>query len=692
MEVFLLKLAELSLQASAATIVILWIRFVFRRMPKKHLCVLWMIVAARLIIPFSLETEYAPSSYVMGQSTVEKLMLSLEGLSAGTSENEQGEGTSEDAGNGDNMPETGNVDGDEENGTADRAEGVGMSGPVQNAGQTDIVTEQNHSIYENKKDAVIGTLFAVWFIGLLTCGVYGTVSILRIKRLVRGAIPYQEDIWLCERVKSPFLFGVFRPQIYLPCDLEEEQIGYVLAHEKAHVRRGDHITKAMGYVLLSVYWFQPLLWVAYSVFCKDIEAACDEKVIVGYALAERKTYSETLLECSVEKGFSVAHPLAFGERNVAKRVKEILRYKKAGKLLTLVSVLLCVVITAGCFVIRKDVQSGEQGNLQGETVTPTPVDGSTVPRQQSSEILYAVPMGQRVEIDLDGDGSVEGLHMYIKGYEGNVTFRKLENSLGFAEYVEDIFYVYVDGLEFHGRYIVQLCGNEKLIFHSYYILDLDVSDKYKEFAIAFQGPSGDPSFEIFRYAEGELIHVGQTYCWMTEYDAGGFYEESRMSYTEMVENVDRSEFLISVSGDGMLYCVEREQFLETTEVVKAYQLVNAQEKNATLEEVVRSEYVFIDWKEDRGEYCVRAAREFVANAGENWHKSVYQPVTIPEGTRISFYKYYPEVPWETGCVVFAYGENLENFAYFLLEKDGMVGLPAEYVPVEELFLNLMNAG
>ena len=173
--------------------------------------------------------------------------------------------------------------------------------------------------------------------------------------MVREAVPLEsgaalpDNVWLCDAVRSPFILGIVRPKIYLPSGITREQMLCILAHEQAHVERLDHCLKPFGWLLLSVYWFHPLVWIAYMLFCRDLELACDEKVVGGMDLDGRKAYSHALLACSLQRKMIFSYPLAFGEIGVRERVKGILHYRKPAGWLAAVAVLACAAV-AVCFL------------------------------------------------------------------------------------------------------------------------------------------------------------------------------------------------------------------------------------------------------------------------------------------------------------------------------------------------------
>ncbi len=197
--------------------------------------------------------------------------------------------------------------------------------------------------------SIAAVLAWVWIAGAALMGLWALASWLRLRRRVAAAVPDGGGVWLCDSIASPFLLGLLRPRIYLPAGLDGRSREYVLAHERAHIRRRDHWVKPAGFLLLAAYWFNPLLWLAYVLLCRDIELACDEQVIREMGAESKKPYSQALLRCSVHRGMIAACPLAFGEVGVKERVKNVLSYRRPGFWVMLASLALCAV-AAVCFL------------------------------------------------------------------------------------------------------------------------------------------------------------------------------------------------------------------------------------------------------------------------------------------------------------------------------------------------------
>ena len=228
----------------------------------------------------------------------------------------------------------------------------------------------------------------VWLIGVAAMGIYALVSYLRLTRRVRASVRIKDRLYICDNVSSPFILGLFRPKIYLPSDLVQPATDYVLAHERAHLRRGDHLWKPLGYALLTVYWFNPLCWLAYILFCRDVEAACDEKVVRELGEGCKAAYSRALLACSTPKKLITACPLAFGETGVKARIRSVLNYKKPAFWLVLAAVLASVAV-AVCFLTdpkREDPAQNPPAAEEAAAQAPAQtIDASSAPEPAIDE-------------------------------------------------------------------------------------------------------------------------------------------------------------------------------------------------------------------------------------------------------------------------------------------------------------------
>lgn len=298
-----LKLLNMSITASWIVLAVLVLRICLRKAPKWISCVLWGVVALRLLLPFSVESVISliPSAQVIPQDIIQSEIPAIHSA----------------------IPEV------------NHAVNPLFTGSLNPEGS---LLEKGLSVASY-----------VWLAGVGIMLLYSLFAYLKIRLQVQGSIRYEKNVYTCDYVDSPFILGIFLPKIYIPSGMEEGQLSYVLAHENAHLKRLDHWWKPLGFVLLAVYWFNPLLWLAYILLCRDIEMACDEKVIAGMDSADKRGYSEALIACSVHRRMIMVCPVAFGEVSVKSRIKSVLRYKKPAIWVALAALVVCI-LTAGCFL------------------------------------------------------------------------------------------------------------------------------------------------------------------------------------------------------------------------------------------------------------------------------------------------------------------------------------------------------
>ena len=214
----------------------------------------------------------------------------------------------------------------------------------------------------------------MWAAGMGILVLHSLVSYIRLWRRVRTAVRLEESVYESEFTDTPFVLGIVRPRIYLPAHMPEEMRVPVLAHERAHLRRLDNLWKMAGYALLCAYWFHPLVWAAYSLFCRDLELACDESVIKGYDAHRRRLYSAALLVCSLDRRGALGYPLTFGEVGVRERIKAVIRYKKPGFWMAVAAVAACIAV-AICF-LTDPMDSGDAQPLPSGAGGEAEADGN----------------------------------------------------------------------------------------------------------------------------------------------------------------------------------------------------------------------------------------------------------------------------------------------------------------------------
>ncbi len=305
MEAVFLEIVNRSLSAGLLVLAVLAVRFAFRRMPKWAVCLLWALVALRLVLP------ELPESGLSLQPTAQALPPEILYTA---------------------QPEINS--------------GVELADEIVNPVLTGSLTPAP-LVSANPTQIWSALLSWAWVIGMGLMLLYLAVSSFLLKYRVRTAVPLEKGVKTGEMVDSPFVFGILRPTIYLPSGLEDGAKASVLAHERSHIRRGDHLWKPLGFLLLSIHWFNPLLWLAYILLCRDIEAACDEKVIRTLDADARRAYSLALLQCSLKTNRITACPLAFGEVGVKQRIQGVMNYRKPAFWVLLVTLMLCILLAVG---------------------------------------------------------------------------------------------------------------------------------------------------------------------------------------------------------------------------------------------------------------------------------------------------------------------------------------------------------
>lgn len=397
MEKVFISLLNTSITAGYLVIAVMLLRPLLRKAPKYIRCILWSLVGLRLVLPFSFESKLSvvPSAQpVPPEIVTSPTPVINSGFSA------------------------------------------------LNAAVNPVISESMAPTPEasvNPMQIAMGIAWNIWLVGMIVLVIYSIVSFILLKRKLREAVRTDGNVFLCDRVSSPFLLGLFVPKIYLPSSLSEDDKLYVLAHENAHIRRKDHWWKPLGFLLLTVYWFNPFMWVAYIFLCRDIEFACDEKVIRQLGADCKKSYSQALINCSIPRKMISACPVAFGENSVKGRIKSVLNYKKPAFWIILIALIICVVV-AVCFLTNppgKDLPEASPSNKPDNTLgtptempygteykftarvvevhdeqdyfiveyTPKPIFNHTLPNPQQYRIYGCPPhitVGQDVMISYDG--------------------------------------------------------------------------------------------------------------------------------------------------------------------------------------------------------------------------------------------------------------------------------------------------
>ncbi len=337
MSALFLKLVNMSLSASWLVLVVLALRLVLKRAPKWVNVLLWGMVGVRLVLPVSIESTLSlvPSAEPISPAIIGGTAVRVDGSAA-----------------------------------AGAASSPAAAGP-----------------------GLVEILSYVWAAGAILLFLYSVVSWLRLRIRVREAVRLQGRIYQSERIDSPFVLGIVRPRIYLPYQLGREELTHVLAHEQAHIARKDHWWKPLGFLLLTVYWFNPILWLGYVLLCRDIELACDERVIRTLNNEQKADYARTLVACSMDRRAVAACPLAFGEIGVKERVKSVMNYKKPTFWIILLVAVVCIAV-AVCFLTNPKTDNAQDTNQPAVETPAEPAqaaDNTETPTDAAPEETPAEP-------------------------------------------------------------------------------------------------------------------------------------------------------------------------------------------------------------------------------------------------------------------------------------------------------------
>ena len=339
MTVFFAGLVKTAIWANWLILAAIFLRFLLKKAPRRVTCLLWAIVALRLVLPVSIESPVSliPQTTVALQEAVDTSLIHVEAVPPWN----------------------------------------GAAAPLPTAIGTAQASEM-HTL----------PLATIWAAGMAVMLGYLLISYFRMRYLVREAVQEEGNIWVCDGVTSPFILGVFRPRIYLPSGLSGSSRAYVIAHEKSHLCCKDHLWKPFAFCLLAMYWFDPLVWAAYWLACRDIEFACDERVIRALKLPERKAYASALLACSDGRKRVLVCPVAFGETAVVQRIRSVLNYKRPSFWAILVAVILILALAIGFLTVPKSEPKEAPSNSSlKESVPPETIletQAPTAPAEESS--------------------------------------------------------------------------------------------------------------------------------------------------------------------------------------------------------------------------------------------------------------------------------------------------------------------
>ena len=320
---FFLDVVNMSIGASCVILVVLLLRLALRRAPKKFSYLLWSVVGLRLCCPVSFSSvfslfQFRPIQHVFSPGN------------AGTSPVF--------------LPEVNEV----LKSAADAGYGAIAIRPETGEGASLLHLLSSGEDFAIPVSLVFQGIAAVWITGMLLLLLLGAVNYLRLKKRLAASVRREENVWQSDQVCSPFILGILKPKIFIPFGLEGESLSYVLAHERVHIRRADHLVKLLAFLLVTVHWFNPLVWLAFHLMTKDMEMSCDEKVLEELGGSGKKNYSMSLLSFAANRTFPAPGPLAFGETSVKSRIKNVLSWRKPKRWISVCTAVACLVVMAAC--------------------------------------------------------------------------------------------------------------------------------------------------------------------------------------------------------------------------------------------------------------------------------------------------------------------------------------------------------
>ena len=476
MSAIFLKTLNLAISASWLIVAVILVRLLLKKTPRWIFCLLWGLVALRLICPFSLESALS-------------LIPSSEAIPADI--------------------------------TMDRRPQINSGVRVIDNVVNPVIERKFAPSIENSVNpmqVVVYVASIIWIIGLVVMFIYAFVSYVSLRKRVRASVRVYDNVMQCDEVRSPFILGMLRPVIYVPSDMTEKTLELVLAHENAHIKRLDHWWKPLGFALLSVYWFNPLCWVAYILMCRDIEVACDEKVICDKGREYVVAYSQALLDCSIKRRYIAACPLAFGETGVKERIKSVLNYRKPAFWIVIAALIGCVALTI-CFLtdpIKKSYVQAEtvREEAEGAETAGKEAERAEAVRQEAERAEAVRQEAERAEaVRQETEKTETGVENYSAyPWEKPVGY---DNAIAMVKRVSSAFSPTVNLQDMEGADLTEILYSDKdrIIFSGYYGLfvyskkERTVTNGIDLEAIGCQYTQGDSYCEKRVSEDGKKVYL-----------------------------------------------------------------------------------------------------------------------------------------------------------------------------------------
>ena len=368
---FFVSVVNMSISAGWIVLAVLLLRLLLKKAPKWITVLLWGIVAVRLICPFTIES--ALSLIPSAQTINPEVALNEPAIDSG-------------------VPVIDNI-----------------VNPVIGGATISFQPEKDLNFFK----FIMPYLAGLWLVGIAALLIYTFISYVKLKKKIGTAVLLRDNIFQSESVISPFVLGLVKPKIYLPFNMSEQDMSHVIAHEQAHIRRKDHWWKPFGFLLLTIHWFNPLMWLGYVLLCRDIELACDEKVVKELNTEQKADYSQALLTCSVNRRMIAACPLAFGEVGVKNRVKSVLNYKKPAFWIIIIAIIASIV-AAVCF-LTNPINSTD--TVLNKLIK---LEDYEVVEQDQKKITLAIPLSDLPD-SIYSENGAEFKHNEIVAYKNATT-------------------------------------------------------------------------------------------------------------------------------------------------------------------------------------------------------------------------------------------------------------------------------
>lgn len=426
------RLLNMSLMASVLVFALVVFRLVFKNASKRLICGLWILVACRLLCPMSIESGLSVFNLLPMKEVKNQKVYQFQ-----------------------------------YNGHSEKPI-VSFKTPtfVEDEKATERI-----SFAIKTSDFYLPTILFIWFAGMCGMLIIAIVGYIDLKRSIGASIKKKKNIYICDEVMSPFILGIFRPMIYLPSGMDIKVEKSVILHEEAHIKRHDHWWKPLGYVLLSIYWFNPAIWLAFILLCRDIEAACDEKVIREMNKESIADYSKALLFCAMQKRRITACPIAFGETNVKGRVRNVLKYKKPSFLIMIVATVVSVTmgisfltdpVSINAFatqIVQSDTENSSIEGIDGVTDVIKYEENELETEKENPIISKKIKTETWKKRDCYRDGQLITVEVREYDANGNIIASEVHHSGGVPEGSRTIYSLDSDGRRISGT-ILYKDGNE----------------------------------------------------------------------------------------------------------------------------------------------------------------------------------------------------------------------------------------